>query len=217
MPSAQLESIVMTMNDEEHFQLVLQVLSYRSAICWNDGDLRVFAINNGRCNICSCSAFRHKLLPLYPPQCRNCPTNTMRAHNSVDLAGMTMPQFCHPDSPLRRTTASGPIRLKITAEEGGMEWELNAPKVTYPKLEGPVTKASEETLYEMQDRRCNACFQNKPIGDLTYDHRVPKSKSGMRSIENAELMCAPCNHAKGNRDMFDFLYEKWRSQLPRLS
>ena len=33
--------------------------------------------------------------------------------------------------------------------------------VTYPRLEGAVTKASKQTLYEMQDRRCNACFQRK--------------------------------------------------------
>ena len=88
---------------EERFQLALQVLSYRGEVCWQLGDLRMFAIHNGRCSVCGCSAFRHDLLSLYPPRCRHeCPTNIMKARNSSDLAGMTMPQFCNPDSPLRR-------------------------------------------------------------------------------------------------------------------
>ena len=88
--------------------------------------------------------------------------------------------------------------------------QMEAPVVTFPRLEGPVTKTSRQTLYEMQDRRCNACFQKKRLDDLTYDHRMPKSRSGPRDMANAELMCASCNHEKGNKDMINFLWERWK-------
>ena len=164
---------------EEHFQLALQVLSYRGEVCWKLGDLRMFTIRNGRCSVCSCSAFRHDLLTLYPPRCRHeCPTNTMRAYNSVDLAGMTMPQFCNPDTPLRwGMDTGGPVTLEIREENTGTVWQMEAPVVKYPRLKGPVTKTSVQTLFEMQDRRCNACFQKKRLDDLTYDHRMPKPES----------------------------------------
>ena len=203
---------------EERFQLALQVLSYRGEVCWQLGDLRMFAIHNGRCSVCGCSAFRHDLLSLYPPRCRHeCPTNIMKARNSSDLAGMTMPQFCNPDSPLRRREGtSGPVTLEIREESTGTVIQMEAPVVTFPRLGGPVTKASRQTLYEMQDRRCNACFQKKRLDDLTYDHRMPKSRSGPRDMANAELMCASCNHEKGNKDMINFLWERWKRKLQPL-
>lgn len=203
---------------EELFQLALQVLSYRGEVCCQLGDIRMFAIHNGRCRVCGCSAFRHDLVSLYPPQCRHeCPTNIMKVHNSSDLAGMAMPQFCNPDSPLLRgAETSGPITLEIREEQTGTVIQMEAPIVIFPRLEGPVTKASKQTLYEMQDQRCNACFQKKRLDDLTYDHRVPRSKSGSRDMANAELMCASCNHAKDNKDMVSFLWERWKHRLQPL-
>ncbi len=200
---------------EERFQLALQVLSYRRELCWRLGDLRMFIIHNGRCSVCSCSAFRHDLFSLYPPRCKHeCPTNIMKAHNSADLAGMTLPQFCNPDSTVRREAeTTGPVTLELREEKTGTVIQMEAPVVTYARLEGPVTKASKLTLYEMQDRRCNACFHKKRLDDLTYDHRMPKSKSGPRDMANAELMCALCNHAKNDKEMFTFLWERWEREL----
>ena len=200
------------------FQLALQVLSYRDVISWQLGDLRLFVIRNGRCSVCGCSAFRHDLLSFYPPRCKHeCPTNIMKVHNSYDLASMTMPQFCNPDSPLRiGAQTGGPVTLRLREESTGTEIQMEAPVVTYPRLEGPVTKASKQTLFEMQDRRCNACFQKKRLCDLTFDHRIPRSKRGRRDMENAELMCASCNQEKGNKDMAGFLWARWEDELQSL-
>ena len=200
---------------EKRLQLALQVFSYRGEVCWQQGELRMFTIHNGRCSMCGCSAFRHDLFSLYPPRCRHqCPTNIMKAHNSADLAGLTMPQFCNPDSPLRRgAQTSGPLTLKLRENTTGTMIQMQAPVVTYPRLEGPVTKASMQTLYEMQDQRCNSCFQKKRLDDLTYDHRMPKSRSGQRDMANAELMCAPCNRAKGNKAMAQYLWKRWRHRV----
>ena len=74
----------------------------------------------------------------------------MRAYNSVDLAGMTMPQFCNPDTPLRRgMDTGGPVTLEIREENTGTVWQMEAPVVKYPRLKGPVTKTSVQTLFEM--------------------------------------------------------------------
>lgn len=138
----------------------------------------------------------------------------MKAHNSTDLVGLSMPQICNPDSPLRRLAdTGGPIKLELREETTGTGIQMEAPVVTYPRLEGPVTRASKQTLYEMQDQRCNACFQKKQLDDLTYDHRLPKSRSGPRDMANAELMCAPCNQEKGNKDMAHFLRGRWKHLL----
>ena len=61
----------------------------------------------------------------------------------------------------------------------------------------------------MQDRRCNGCFSRQALDELTVDHRVPRSQGGPRTIENTELMCRPCNHAKDNSHMRAFLLRRW--------
>ena len=73
-----------------------------------------------------------------------------------------------------------------------------------------------KVLYEMQDKRCNACFQKKKIEDLKYDHRIPRSRLGPKDMDNAELMCGPCNHAKDDNDMVDFLRERWSHLISHL-
>ena len=199
-------------------QLALQVLSYHGEVHLQIDDLRVFAIQNGRCSVCGCSAFRHDLLYLYPPRCRHeCPTSTLRALNSADLVSLSMPQICRPDSPLPRLGDSGgPIKLELREDTTGTGILMEAPKVTYPRLDGPVTRASKRTLYEMQDQRCNACFEKKRLDDLTNDHRIPKSRSGQWDMANAELMCAPCNRAKGNKAMAQFLWKRWKHRVQTL-
>lgn len=202
------------MKPEEHFQLALQILSYRGEVSWQLDALRMFMIYKGRCSVCNCSAFRHDFT-LYPPRCKNnCPNNVIKAHNSADLISVTMPQFCTPDTPARIGIKGGPVTLELREEKAGSTViRMEAPVVTYPRLKGPVTRASKQTLYEMQDRRCNACFQKKRLKDLTYDHRIPKSKSGPKDMANAELLCGPCNQSKDNKSMYGFLREKWKHSL----
>ena len=38
--------------------------------------------------------------------------------------------------------------------------------------------------------------------------------SGQRNMANAELMCASCNHGKGNKNVSSFLWERWEHKLP---
>ena len=105
----------------------------------------------------------------------------------------------------------GPVRLELRGGLLDAVIGMEAPMVSYPRLEGAVTKDAKQILYDMQDRRCNACFNHKPLDQLTYDHRVPKSRASPRDIANAELMCAPCNREKDNNDIATFLPGRWET------
>jgi hypothetical protein len=49
------------------------------------------------------------------------------------------------------------------------------------------------------DRRCPRCKKRLLWEDFTIDHIDPYSKGGRSRLENAALMCRPCNSAKGKR------------------
>ena len=59
----------------------------------------------------------------------------------------------------------------------------------------------KETLYASQQRRCNGCKHELPLHVLTIDHIVPRSKGGLDTASNLQLLCHTCNAIKGNRDM----------------
>jgi 5-methylcytosine-specific restriction endonuclease McrA len=43
--------------------------------------------------------------------------------------------------------------------------------------------------------RCRRCGTTE---GLTLDHIIPLSKGGTNRIDNLQLLCGPCNRAKGN-------------------
>ncbi len=48
-------------------------------------------------------------------------------------------------------------------------------------------------------RKCKNCSKPLTWQDFTIDHIDPHSKGGRSRLENAALLCRPCNSAKGNR------------------
>jgi 5-methylcytosine-specific restriction endonuclease McrA len=48
-------------------------------------------------------------------------------------------------------------------------------------------------------RKCSSCNRLLSWSDFTIDHIDPYSKGGRSRLENAALMCGPCNSRKGNR------------------
>ena len=198
--------------------LATQALSYQpEGVTLQAGEVRLFTAHNGRCSVCGCSAFRHALAKLYIVICKHpCPATTMRAYNSEDLASLSLPQICDPDTKVPKQP-QGPIVLELQENVTGEGFRLEAPVVTLPRLEGPVTQATREVLHEMQDRRCNGCFRQLPLEDLTDDHRVPRSRGGLKEVGNIELMCAPCNNQeKGSEDMYTFLWARHRHVITGL-
>ena len=199
--------------------LAIQVFSYRphKEVTLLFGKERLFTARVGKCIVCKCSAFRHALGPLYTTICRHpCPATTIKAHNSDNLVSLSLPQICNPSIKLPRQI-KGPIDISVSADTVDVEFRFDAPIVELPRREGPVTRATRKLLYEMQDRRCNGCFIRQELDNLTYDHRVPKSQGGLRDINNAELMCAPCNNQeKRSQDMYTFLWARHRHALMHL-
>ena len=48
-------------------------------------------------------------------------------------------------------------------------------------------------------RKCAKCSRILSWGDFTIDHIDPHSKGGRSRLENAAIMCRPCNSSKGYR------------------
>lgn len=46
---------------------------------------------------------------------------------------------------------------------------------------------------------CQYCRTKAPVGELTYDHVVPRAQGGRTCWENIVTACRECNHAKADR------------------
>lgn len=70
-------------------------------------------------------------------------------------------------------------------------------KVTWENHADPVAGFSLENLIKRDNGMCAYC--GRPIvGQMTFDHVLPKSRGGLSQWENAVLACEPCNHAKAD-------------------
>jgi 5-methylcytosine-specific restriction endonuclease McrA len=47
--------------------------------------------------------------------------------------------------------------------------------------------------------KCQYCARKLPLGQLTYDHVVPRAFGGLTNWENIVMACFPCNGRKGHR------------------
>ncbi|NMG09771.1 RNA-guided endonuclease IscB [Brasilonema sp. UFV-L1] len=82
-----------------------------------------------------------------------------------------------------------------------------------PEISGKEYQQGELAGYEVRQyllekwgRKCAYCnTQNLP---LEIEHIQAKSKGGSNRVSNLTLACRPCNQAKGNRDIKDFLVQK---------
>ena len=100
--------------------------------------------------------------------------------------------------------------LQIPIDDGnGNGWQNWTPSV----LTEPTSRTDLElfqradlqtikaTLYASQQGRCNGCKYEMPLHALTIDHIIPRSKGGLDTAGNLQLLCHTCNAIKGNRDM----------------
>jgi 5-methylcytosine-specific restriction endonuclease McrA len=60
-------------------------------------------------------------------------------------------------------------------------------------------KFSRVNIYGRDGYRCQYCGARKPLGELTYDHVVPRSQGGKTTWANIATACADCNSKKGGR------------------
>ena len=96
------------------------------------------------------------------------------------------------------------------ADDDGNGWEDWTPLMSTERpnrtddltLHSPTDPQSDkELLYASQERRCLGCEYELPLHVLTIDHITPRSRGGLDSIGNLQLLCHACNAIKGNRSM----------------
>lgn len=68
----------------------------------------------------------------------------------------------------------------------------------FRRYKKPV-KFSRVNIYGRDNYTCQFCGVRKSIGDLTYDHVVPRSRGGKTNWLNIVTCCQACNRRKANR------------------
>lgn len=59
-----------------------------------------------------------------------------------------------------------------------------------------IPRDVRRAVWERDEGRCTECGTDF---DIQYDHIIPFSMGGASTVENLQLLCAPCNQAKGGR------------------
>ncbi len=58
---------------------------------------------------------------------------------------------------------------------------------------------TRSNVYKRDRFRCQYCGRERSIGDLNYDHVIPRCVGGKTSWDNIVTCCYACNIRKGNR------------------
>ncbi len=58
----------------------------------------------------------------------------------------------------------------------------------------PIPRAVRLAVFERDGGRCVECGASF---DIQYDHVIPLALGGATTLENLQILCAPCNRAKG--------------------
>src|SRR5918999_546858 len=68
-----------------------------------------------------------------------------------------------------------------------------AGEVAEPRRE-PIPRAVRLAVFERDGGRCVECGSRF---EIQYDHVIPLALGGATTLENLQILCAPCNRAKG--------------------
>ena len=83
--------------------------------------------------------------------------------------------------------------------------------LVYDKLPKQRVKFNRRNLFARDENRCQYCGHKYPIGELSLDHIIPRSRGGPTNWINVVCACTDCNKRKGGRTS-----EQARMKLTRL-
>jgi hypothetical protein len=63
-----------------------------------------------------------------------------------------------------------------------------------PDRREPIPRAVRLAVFERDGGRCVECGSRF---EIQYDHVIPVALGGAGTVENLQILCAPCNQAKG--------------------
>ncbi len=84
-----------------------------------------------------------------------------------------------------------------------VHFEIQVPRVirllTYDRLPRTRVKFNRRNLFARDGNRCQYCGKRFPMGELSLDHVMPRSRGGGTDWENIVCACVRCNVRKGGR------------------
>ena len=72
---------------------------------------------------------------------------------------------------------------------------------------GHIPQAVRKEIYAKDEYTCVFCRQCFPRQELTIDHLMPVSKSGLHEPANFVTACKTCNQKKADKPLIEFLSE----------
>jgi 5-methylcytosine-specific restriction endonuclease McrA len=63
-----------------------------------------------------------------------------------------------------------------------------------PPRRQPISREVRLAVFERDGGRCVECGSNF---DIQYDHVIPLALGGANTVQNLQILCAPCNQSKG--------------------
>ncbi len=70
---------------------------------------------------------------------------------------------------------------------------------------GEITISGTMREWEREQELPKQCVYCSSTGDLTTDHLIPRNRGGDDSADNVVLACQPCNLAKGEKGVFEWI------------
>ena len=99
--------------------------------------------------------------------------------------------------------------VKSRLEQKGIIKRVNHRK-DKPKLY-KQDQTYKQTLFGIQEGKCNGCQVLFPFRNMTVDYIVAKSKGGTDAPDNLQLLCGACSLMKGNRTQ-ERLIQKFKNE-----
>ncbi len=97
----------------------------------------------------------------------------------------------------------GVVTAAATSEEGAEALGEYSSRVIPQVIGAPGERNSRvipnDVKIQVSIRDQGRCVQCRSTEDLHFDHKIPYSRGGSNTVNNIQLMCGPCNRAKGAR------------------